>query len=64
MPIAEPGMDDELLGVLSKGTFKAFKDLQYADCFIITVQTPIKENKLADFLVNETLDLKASGNFM
>jgi len=48
MPIAEPGMDDELLGVLSKGTFKAFKDLQYADCFIITVQTPIKENKLAD----------------
>ena len=25
---------------------------------------PREENKLADFLVNETLDLKASGNFM
>lgn len=48
MPISEPGMAEELLGVLSKGTFKAFKDLQYADCFVITVQTPIKENKHAD----------------
>lgn len=48
MPIAEPGMTDHLWGVLSKGTFKAFRDLQYADCFVITVQTPIKENKLAD----------------
>lgn len=48
MPIAEPGMTEQLWSVLSKGKFKAFKDLQYADCFVITVQTPIKENKLAD----------------
>ncbi len=47
-PIVEPGMTEHLWNVLSKGTFKAFKDLQYADCFVITVQTPIKENKIAD----------------
>jgi UDP-N-acetyl-D-mannosaminuronic acid dehydrogenase len=46
--IAEPGMKDHLCNVLSNGTFKAFKDIQYADCFVITVQTPIKENKHAD----------------
>jgi UDP-N-acetyl-D-mannosaminuronic acid dehydrogenase len=47
-PVVEPGMTEHLQSALSKGTFKAFKDLQYADCFVITVQTPIKENKNAD----------------
>lgn len=31
---------------------------------IIFKNIPREENKLADFLVNKTLDLKASGNFM
>jgi UDP-N-acetyl-D-mannosaminuronic acid dehydrogenase len=46
--VSEPGMKDHLLTVLRKGTFKACKDLQYAECFVITVQTPVRENKLAD----------------
>jgi UDP-N-acetyl-D-mannosaminuronic acid dehydrogenase len=46
--IKEPGMAEQLKNVLNNGTFKAFKDLQYANCFVITVPTPIKENKLAD----------------
>ena len=46
--IVEPGLSDRLLSALSKGSFKAYKDLQYADCFIIAVPTPIKENKRAD----------------
>lgn len=45
---SELGLKDNLLGVLRKGTFKAYKDLQYADCFVIAVPTPIQENKLAD----------------
>lgn len=46
--LVEPGLNDRLLTALSKGLFKAYKDLQYADCFIIAVPTPIKENKRAD----------------
>lgn len=48
LPIVEPGLRDRLLNVLGKGSFKAYKDLQYADCFVVAVPTPIKENKRAD----------------
>jgi UDP-N-acetyl-D-mannosaminuronic acid dehydrogenase len=33
---------------LRSGYFKAFPDVQYADCFILAVPTPFKENKTAD----------------
>jgi len=44
----EFGLNERLCSVLHKGQFKAYKDLQYADCFVITVPTPLKENKHAD----------------
>ncbi len=46
--IFEPEISDRLWNVLSKATFKAYKDLQYADCFIIAVPTPFNEDKTAD----------------
>jgi UDP-N-acetyl-D-mannosaminuronic acid dehydrogenase len=46
--IFEPEIADRLWYVLSKGTFKAFTDLQYADCFVIAVPTPFKSDKTAD----------------
>ncbi len=46
--IFEPEISDRLWNVLSKATFKAYKDLQYADCFIIAVPTPFNADKTAD----------------
>ncbi len=46
--IFEPELTERLWKTLKSGNFKAFTDLQYADCFIITVPTPFKENKTAD----------------
>jgi UDP-N-acetyl-D-mannosaminuronic acid dehydrogenase len=57
--IFEPELSDRLWKTLKAGTFKAFTDLQYADCFIIAVPTPFKENKKADlrhvFLAGEAI---------
>lgn len=46
--IFEPEISDRLWNVLSKATFKAYKDLQYADCFLIAVPTPFNADKTAD----------------
>jgi len=46
--ILEPEITERLWKVLKSENFKAYNDLQYADCFIITVPTPFKENKTAD----------------
>lgn len=46
--IFEPELADRLWKSLKSGLFKAFTDLQYADCFVIAVPTPFKENKTAD----------------
>jgi UDP-N-acetyl-D-mannosaminuronic acid dehydrogenase len=46
--IFEPELSERLWKVLKTGTFKVSNDLQYADCFIIAVPTPFKENKSAD----------------
>lgn len=46
--IFEPELADRLWKSLKSGLFKAFIDLQYADCFVIAVPTPFKENKTAD----------------
>jgi UDP-N-acetyl-D-mannosaminuronic acid dehydrogenase len=46
--IFEPELSERLWKVLKTGTFKVLSELQYADCFIITVPTPFKENKTAD----------------
>ena len=46
--IFEPELSNRLWNVLCNKTFKAFTDLQYADYFVIAVQTPFKKNKTAD----------------
>ena len=46
--IFEPEISERLWKALRAGNFKAVSDLQYADCFIISVPTPFKENKTAD----------------
>lgn len=46
--IFEPEIADHLWKVLKNQSFKASTDLHYADCFIIAVPTPFKENKTAD----------------
>lgn len=46
--IFEPELADRLWKTLKTGHFKAFTELQYADCFVIAVPTPFKENKAAD----------------
>ena len=46
--IFEPELTDRLWKALKTGLFKAFTDLQYADCFVVAVPTPFKENKTAD----------------
>ncbi|MCB9492984.1 MAG: nucleotide sugar dehydrogenase [Epsilonproteobacteria bacterium] len=46
--IFEPEVAERLLNTLQKKSFKAFHDLQYADCFVIAVPTPFKDNKQAD----------------
>lgn len=46
--IFEPELADRLWKTLKSGLFKAFSDLQYADCFVIAVPTPFRENKTAD----------------
>jgi UDP-N-acetyl-D-mannosaminuronic acid dehydrogenase len=46
--IFEPELSDRLWRVLKTGNFKVFNELQYADCFIITVPTPFKDDKSAD----------------
>ncbi len=46
--IFEPELSERLWKTLKAGNFKAFTELQYADCFIIAVPTPFKENKEAD----------------
>lgn len=48
IPSVEFELNERLCSVLNKGQFKAYKDLQYADCFIIAVPTPLKENKQAN----------------
>ncbi len=47
-PLFEPELTDRLWKVLKDGNFKAFTDLQYADCFVIAVPTPFKEDNKAD----------------
>ena len=46
--IFEPEISDRLWDVLSKSTFRAYKDLQYADFFLIAVPTPFNADKTAD----------------
>lgn len=46
--ILEPEIATRLQKVLNSNKFKAFDTLQEADCFIIAVPTPFKENKKAD----------------
>ena len=46
--IFEPELSDRLWYVLSKATFKAYKDLQYANCFVIAVPTPFNADKTAN----------------
>lgn len=46
--ILEPEIAERLWKTLKNENFKAYTDLQYADCFVITVPTPFKENKTAD----------------
>jgi|SaaInlLV_10m_DNA_2_1039722.scaffolds.fasta_scaffold00190_32 UDP-N-acetyl-D-mannosaminuronic acid dehydrogenase len=46
--IQEPELKNRLNAVLSCNRFKAHKELQSADCFIIAVPTPFKEQKKAD----------------
>lgn len=46
--IFEPEVADLLWKVIKDQSFKAYSDLHYADCFIIAVPTPFKENKTAD----------------
>lgn len=46
--IFEPEINDRLWKVLQAGTFKAHHELQYADCFVIAVPTPFKEENKAD----------------
>jgi len=46
--ILEPGIEKRLQIALQKKRFKVSTHLEYADCFLITVPTPFKENKTAD----------------
>ncbi|NDD55135.1 UDP-N-acetylglucosamine 2-epimerase (non-hydrolyzing), partial [bacterium] len=46
--IFEPEISERLWKVLQSSFFKAHTELQYADCFIIAVPTPFKENRRAD----------------
>jgi len=46
--IFEPELSQRLVRALSNDGFKAVSELQYADCFIIAVPTPFKENKKPD----------------
>lgn len=46
--ILEPELSDKLWNVLSKTTFKAYKDLQFADCFLVAVPTPFNKDRTAD----------------
>lgn len=46
--ISEPELIERLWKTLKSGNFKAFTDLQYADCFIIAVPTPLKDNNVAE----------------
>lgn len=46
--IFEPELTERLWKVLKSGFFKAGTELGYADCFIVAVPTPFKENKTAD----------------
>jgi len=58
--IFEPELSDRLWKVLKNGRFKAYADLQYADCFVITVPTPFKEDKTADLsYVNKACEFVA-----
>ncbi len=43
--VFEPEMQERLWKALTATNFKAYHELQYADCFIIAVPTPFKENK-------------------
>ncbi|MBU1007699.1 nucleotide sugar dehydrogenase [Candidatus Dependentiae bacterium] len=47
-PIVEPGLQELLTEVLAQGNFRASRELAPADCFVIAVPTPFKENKQAD----------------
>lgn len=46
--IFEPELSERLWKSLKTGNFKAFSELQYADCFVIAVPTPFKEGKKAE----------------
>lgn len=46
--IQEPEVFEKLGSVLTAGTFKATVSIEPADCFIIAVPTPFKEEKKAD----------------
>ncbi len=46
--IFEPEISDRLWKALQGGLFKVSHELQYADCFVITVPTPFKEGNRAD----------------
>jgi len=46
--ILEPYIKERLQYTLKRKNFKVRSTLEYADCFIITVPTPLKKNKSAD----------------
>jgi len=52
--IKEPGLDKKLLSAIKNKSFKAQTEYTNADIFLITVPTPIKENK--DLLKTPNID--------
>ncbi len=46
--IKEPDIAEQLESALYTGKFKVQSTLEFADCFVIAVPTPFKENKKAD----------------
>ncbi|MBY0353164.1 nucleotide sugar dehydrogenase [Candidatus Babeliales bacterium] len=46
--ILEPEIKKRLLHALKKKNFKASTNLEYADCFLVTVPTPLKPNRSPD----------------
>lgn len=50
-PFLAQELSDQLWTVLSKTSFKAYNDLQYADCFLIAAQLFFNKDKTADLTV-------------
>lgn len=46
--IHEPEITERLINALKRKNFTVSATLEYADCFLITVPTPLKKNKKAD----------------